>query len=237
MPPKPGDMLFGWPVDPEHRWISGYTFLDPRNPDHRAIDLGTIMGANLYAAQSGLIDIARFTLAPNTTGKEYGYGNYIRIDHGNGWSTISAHLLEGYVKVGDRVKLGQLIGKCDNTGWSSGNHLHFSIKHNGVYVNPLDGYLVEEPGTPEPPPPDPTFPVLPKFIVQNTEIGLNVRDYPGVTTGKILYKMMDGTEVGGIRLVKSGSDIWLKIGHREYCAMLYHVVSEGNKEYVYLRQA
>ena len=100
------------------------------------MDYGTRNGANYYAPQDGIIKVARFTLPPNTTGQKYGYGNYFQIDHGGGWISLGAHLQEGYVSVGDQVKIGQLIGLTDNTGWSSGPHLHFEVRYLGGFINP-----------------------------------------------------------------------------------------------------
>ena len=65
------------------------------------------------------------------------YGNAVLIDHGNGTSTISAHLSSIDVKVGQKVKAGQMIGRVGTTGKSTGPHLHFGLKVQGQWVNPL----------------------------------------------------------------------------------------------------
>jgi peptidoglycan LD-endopeptidase LytH len=65
------------------------------------------------------------------------YGNAVIIDHGNGTSTISAHLSSIDVKVGQKVKAGQMIGRVGTTGKSTGPHLHFGLKVQGQWVNPL----------------------------------------------------------------------------------------------------
>ena len=70
------------------------------------------------------------------------YGNYVRIDHGNGIITFHAHLVKGSVcvKVGDKVKQGQRIGRMGTTGRSGGVHLHTEVRVNGVQQDPMKYY-------------------------------------------------------------------------------------------------
>ncbi|MGL4947521.1 MAG: peptidoglycan DD-metalloendopeptidase family protein [Cetobacterium sp.] len=70
-----------------------------------------------------------------------GYGKIIKINHGNGYETRSAHLEKMYVKVGDKVNTGQVIGKTGMSGRVTGPHLHFEIRKNGAANNPMN-YLV-----------------------------------------------------------------------------------------------
>jgi len=217
-------MQFQWPIDKQYRYVSGYDYTPP---NHAAQDFGTPNGANYYAPQDGIIKTARFTLPPNTTGQKYGYGNYIEIDHGDGWITLAAHLMEGYVKVGDKVKMGQLIAKCDNTGWSSGPHLHFAIKHNGSSVNPTD-YLYDyvEP-TPEPEPePMPEFPALPIAVVLVDK--LRVRIAPSTSSyATTLFYVNKGNELEVKRIVQTGMDKWAEVGYKEFVAF-----DVGNYKYL-----
>ncbi|PIU20111.1 MAG: hypothetical protein COT18_03950 [Elusimicrobia bacterium CG08_land_8_20_14_0_20_59_10] len=69
-------------------------------------------------------------------GYNYGYGNVIMIDHGNGYVTLYAHLSQINVAPCQGVYVGNLIGLSGNTGNSFGAHLHFEVRLNGGFVNP-----------------------------------------------------------------------------------------------------
>jgi murein DD-endopeptidase MepM/ murein hydrolase activator NlpD len=69
-------------------------------------------------------------------GYNYGYGNVIQIDHGNGYSTVYAHLSTIGVGVCESVGAGQWIGGAGNTGNSQGAHLHFEVRQGGGFINP-----------------------------------------------------------------------------------------------------
>ena len=69
------------------------------------------------------------------------YGNYVLIDHGGGIATLYAHMRERCVAAGDYVAAGQLVGYVGLTGNTSGYHLHFEVRLNGVVQNPRD-YLI-----------------------------------------------------------------------------------------------
>lgn len=119
-----GTGSFVWPTT-EHL-ISGYHF----SAIHPAIDIGGQIGNAVYAADSGVIVYAGWS--------NYGYGNLIVIDHGNGWQTAYAHLSAINVICGQSVSRGIMIGAVGSTGNSTGPHLHFEMSINGVKVNPLD---------------------------------------------------------------------------------------------------
>lgn len=87
-------------------------------------------GSAIYAAKSGRVKVAAY-------GWNRGYGNYIIIDHGNGYETLYGHNQTLLVNVGDYVTTGQTISLMGNTGRSTGPHVHFEIRVNGRHVNPL----------------------------------------------------------------------------------------------------
>lgn len=98
---------------------------------HNGIDLDWGSGTTLFAAASGRVVKA-------TRGWGGGYGNYLVIDHGNGFQTLYGHMSTFSVSSGRWVNQGQVIGKMGNTGWSTGVHVHFTIFKNGTAVNPLN---------------------------------------------------------------------------------------------------
>lgn len=122
-----------WPVDNGNTVHSGFgRRLHPiykKYRNHDGIDIGNPNYPTIYAAGSGKVVFA---------GKNSSYGNYVIIDHGNGFRTLYAHLKSYSVKVGDWVKKGQKIARMGNTGTSTGTHLHFEIHINGVPTNPLN---------------------------------------------------------------------------------------------------
>ena len=116
---------FGWPAD--SHTLSG----NPYGPGHLGIDISAPEGSNVYAAGSGVVTMSQ-------GGWNYGYGNVIMIDHGQGYVTVYAHLSSYLVSVCQVVGQGTLIGYSGNTGNSFGAHLHFEIRIGGKNVNPYD---------------------------------------------------------------------------------------------------
>lgn len=100
---------------------------------HYGIDIsgGGINGADILAAESGTVILAA---------SHYSYGNYVIIDHGGGYATLYAHASALLVSAGDTVTRGQVIARVGSTGNSTGPHLHFEVRINGVTQNPL-GYV------------------------------------------------------------------------------------------------
>ena len=96
---------------------------------HNGVDLANNQGTPIYAARSGKVTVA-------TYGGTYGY--YVTINHGDGYSSLYAHMTHYVVNKGDTVKKGQLIGYMGSTGRSTGPQLHFSIFYNGSSVNPMN---------------------------------------------------------------------------------------------------
>lgn len=100
---------------------------------HPAVDIAGWLGAPVTAADAGYVVLAG-------GGWNSGYGNYVIVDHGNGFTTLYAHLNSVFVKPGETVSRGQQVGTMGNTGNSTGPHLHFEIRYGGVPYNPA-GYL------------------------------------------------------------------------------------------------
>lgn len=135
-----------WPLASNFRMITTYFGYDAwRAGMHRGIDVGNagIKGAPIYAAQSGkVISVTNYCSHNYSKGWSCGcgggYGNYIIVDHGGGLSTVYAHCQAIYVSEGDYVSKGDTIGEVGCTGWSTGFHLHFEVRENGVAVNPFN---------------------------------------------------------------------------------------------------
>ena len=116
---------FGWPADAHSLSGNGY------GPGHLGIDITADTGANVYAAGAGIVTQAQ-------GGYNYGYGNVVQIDHGNGYVTVYAHLSQINVSVCQAVGQGAVVGYSGNTGNSFGAHLHFEIRVGGTNINPYD---------------------------------------------------------------------------------------------------
>ena len=94
---------------------------------HTGIDLRGDIGEPVHATADGKVSIA---------GRDGGYGNMVEINHGNGFATRYGHLSEIDVKVGQTVRIGEVIGKIGSTGRSTGPHLHYETRINGEAVDP-----------------------------------------------------------------------------------------------------
>ena len=97
--------------------------------NHKGLDIGASKGTPIYAAASGTVSVSQY-------GYGGGYGNYILLSHGNGVQTLYGHCSELCVSKGEYVSQGQLIARVGSTGISTGNHLHFEVRVNGVAQNP-----------------------------------------------------------------------------------------------------
>jgi murein DD-endopeptidase MepM/ murein hydrolase activator NlpD len=114
---------FGWPAGSHN--ISGYGYM----PSHLGLDIQANEGEPVYAAGSGIVTQA-------AGGWNYGYGNVVQIDHGNGYVTIYAHLSSINVSTCTPVGQGTVIGASGSTGNAFGAHLHFEVRIGGSNVNP-----------------------------------------------------------------------------------------------------
>jgi murein DD-endopeptidase MepM/ murein hydrolase activator NlpD len=101
---------------------------------HTGIDFVAGIGANVYATANGRVQLVQRS--------ERGYGNKIEIDHGCGYTTIYAHLSDMMVKQGQQVERGQVIARVGNTGSSVNPHLHYEVKKNGNFMDPLNYFFI-----------------------------------------------------------------------------------------------
>ncbi len=96
---------------------------------HNALDIANNAAPGIAAAEAGVVADVQYL--------RYGYGFHVLVSHGDGLATLYAHLSEIYVKPGDRLARGQILGRMGSTGRSTGTHLHFEVRKNGIIVNPL----------------------------------------------------------------------------------------------------
>ena len=123
--PSVGTGTFAWPAEGGyissqmgHRW----------GRYHYGIDIARPSGYTIKASDNGVV---------KTAGRHSTYGNYVVIDHNNGYETLYAHLSKISVSVGEVIGQGAALGVMGSTGRSTGTHLHFEVHKNGSEVNPL----------------------------------------------------------------------------------------------------
>lgn len=117
---------FVWPTN--KHFLSGFDYSPKSN--HWGLDIAGSEGEGVYATDAGVIVYSGWN--------NYGYGNMIMIDHGNGFQSLYAHLSATYRFCGQSVGQGEGIGAIGNTGRSSGAHLHFEIMTATFKINPWD---------------------------------------------------------------------------------------------------
>ena len=120
-----GSGAFGWPTGGGVRVSRGFA---GQYPAHNGVDIAGPYGTPIYASDSGIVTLAKYT--------NRGYGVYLVIDHGNGYQTLYAHCSSLLVGYGEQVQKGQLIARMGSTGNSTGNHLHFEIKSGNTRYDP-----------------------------------------------------------------------------------------------------
>lgn len=110
---------------------------------HKGIDIPGEGGFPITAAEAGEVVRTNNSCIHNygkdgSCGCGGGYGNFVIIDHGNGFLTLYGHMTQTSVEIGDKVKKGQQIGLMGSTGWSTGTHLHFELRYGGYITNPAN---------------------------------------------------------------------------------------------------
>lgn len=127
------DILLTTPsIRPTGGWISS-TFGTRSSPfsgdlsQHKGLDIAADSGTPIVAPASGIVSYASY---------DEGYGKLISIDHGHGIVTRFGHCSQMYVKVGQQIRRGDIIGAVGSTGRSTGPHLHYEVRLGGVPVNP-----------------------------------------------------------------------------------------------------
>ncbi|NIM29020.1 MAG: peptidoglycan DD-metalloendopeptidase family protein, partial [Gammaproteobacteria bacterium] len=110
--------VFGWRNDP----ING------KRAFHEGIDFAGRAESEVVAVAAGVVV---------WSGRRWGFGNTVEINHGNGYTTLYAHNEKNLVKVGETVKKGQVLALLGSTGRSNGPHVHFEVRRNGKAVNPI----------------------------------------------------------------------------------------------------
>jgi hypothetical protein len=210
----PITQLFGENPDVYKKW--GF-------PGHNGIDYGIPNGTPITAAAGGTVNLVGF--------ENGGYGNYIKLSHTDGsktYFTYYAHLAGAAVAAGQKIKAGTVIGYSNNTGASTGPHLHFGLKIDGEnppykgYVDPLPyfssdaGALGESAVSTDFPdaakiPSSLSFEVIPDF--------LNIRNGPGVEYS-IVGQLQKGRVVSGKRL--QSKSVWIEYEKGRWIALAFN---------------
>lgn len=123
-----GETVFTWPM----QGVITATFHDPTYPfrhlwEHSGLDIAAASGTAIQAAAPGYVAWARYGNS---------YGNYVMIIHANGYATLYAHMSSIAVSADQYVSRGDIIGYEGTTGFSTGPHLHFEVRENGIPVDP-----------------------------------------------------------------------------------------------------
>ena len=122
----------GWQVSLQ--WPAQGTITSPFGRDgarwHPGLDIGILQSLDVRAADDGVVELAGYMAGYD------GYGAMVAVQHRFGYSTLYAHLSRPLVRPGDWVRRGELIGIAGCTGWCTGTHLHFELRHRGLPVDP-----------------------------------------------------------------------------------------------------
>ncbi|HXF83797.1 MAG TPA: peptidoglycan DD-metalloendopeptidase family protein [Anaerolineales bacterium] len=193
-------------------------------PGHNGIDYGIPNGTPIRAAADGTVAAVAF--------ENGGYGNYVKLSHQDGtktYYTYYAHLANAAVTAGQKVKAGDVIGYSNNTGASTGPHLHFGLKIDGEnpsykgYVDPMPYFTTSgatsTEGTSAPTADLPDAINLPAMTFEVTSEVLNVRNGPGVEYS-IIGQLQKGATITGKRL--HSKSVWIEYEPGKWCALAFN---------------
>jgi murein DD-endopeptidase MepM/ murein hydrolase activator NlpD len=122
-----------WPLDERGYVTRGQALADTAQENHPGIDIAVPVGSLVRASGGGVV---------LQTGAHEEYGNFVLLEHPEGYQSMYGHLSRILAVQGSRVRAGEVIARSGNTGRSSAPHLHFEIRHNGVSIDP--GTMVKE---------------------------------------------------------------------------------------------
>jgi len=191
-------------------------------PGHNGIDYGIPNGTPITAAVGGSVALVGF--------ENGGYGNFVKLSHVDGsktYFTYYAHLASASVIAGQKVKAGTVIGNSNNTGASTGPHLHFGLKIDGEnppykgYVDPMP-YFTADAGTEEAVTGGVDYPDAVKLSGLVFEVipdSLNVRNGPGVEF-TIVGQLAKGAKVTTKRL--HSKSVWIEYESGKWCALAFN---------------
>ena len=192
-------------------------------PGHNGIDYGIPNGTPVGAAAAGTVAAVSF--------ENGGYGNFVKLSHKDGaktYFTYYAHLANATVSAGQKVKAGDVVGHSNNTGASTGPHLHFGLKIDGEnpaykgYVDPMPYFLVggaSDSGDTSVGMDIPDAVKLPSLSFEVTAEVLNVRNGPGVEYA-IVGQLQKGTNVTGKRL--QSKSVWVEYEKGKWIALAFN---------------
>ncbi|MCC6499922.1 MAG: peptidoglycan DD-metalloendopeptidase family protein [Anaerolineales bacterium] len=192
-------------------------------PGHNGIDYGIPNGTPVNAAAAGTVALVGF--------ENGGYGNYVKLSHTDGgktYYTYYAHLANATVAAGQKVKAGAMIGHSNNTGASTGPHLHFGLKIDGEnplykgYVDPMPYFSTGDPASPSDESVSTDIPDAVKIpsslTFEVTSELLNVRSGPGVEH-PIVGQLQKGKTFSGRRL--QSQSVWVEVEKGKWVALAF----------------
>lgn len=205
----PITQLFGENPDMYSKW--GF-------PGHNGIDYGIPNGTPVQAAAAGTVAVVAF--------ENGGYGNYVKLAHQDGstvYYTYYAHLATTQVTAGQTVKAGAVIGHSNNTGASTGPHLHFGVKVEGQnpaykgYVDPAP-YLKAGAAPASPVTDLPGMLEIPETKFEVDTPTLNVRNGPGVDY-TVIGQLPKGTKLSSTKMHSRSA--WIEFEPGKWCAIVF----------------